>query len=211
MSDFDLAGALLVGGLVAFAAGAGMPPPRIWRGSEDERMELIRRSPARWIASAIGIGVAVVFTTSGLTLLAMALTAAGVGAPAIAGAVAFAFGGVLFAVELTFRATVVVQAARGPRPIPDWYAPMRSWAAAAYSAYMPLAYLALAAIGVSILQAVVIPRGLGWAAVVFGASGGLVYVVRVPRFLWTLFDIPGLQYVLTAAIGVALLFARGTA
>jgi hypothetical protein len=211
MGEVDLAGWLLVGGFAAFAAGAGLPPPKIWTGSEETRMDLIARHPARWIAAAIGIGVGVVLTGAGLTVLAVALRAAGAGPLAIAGAFAFAFGGVLFAVELAFRVSVVTQVAAGRRPVPEWYAPLRSWAAAAYSAYMPLAYLAVAATGVALLRMSLVPMGLAWTTVAFGGVGGLVYVMRVPRFLWSLFDIPGLLYLVTAAIGVALLVARSPA
>lgn len=207
MGDLDLTGWLLTGGFVAFAAGAGLPPPRIWTSSEEVRMDLIARHPARWIAAAIGIGVAVVLTGAGLTILAVALRASGAGPLAIAGAFAFAFGGVLFAVELAFRVSVVVQVAEGPRPVPEWFPPLRAWAGAAYAAYMPLAYLAVAAIGAAIVQTSLVPPGLGWTAVAFGLLGGLVYVARVPRLLWSLFDIPGLLYLVTAAIGVGLLVA----
>src|SRR5688500_5201083 len=123
MSDLDLAGWLLIVGMVAFAGGAGMPPAKIWTAAEEVRMALIARHPARWIASATGLGIGIVLPGAGLTLLALALRAAGAGGPALAGAFAFGFGGVLFAVELTFRATVVVGAAKGPRPVPEWFSP----------------------------------------------------------------------------------------
>jgi hypothetical protein len=207
MSELDLAGWLLVGGLVTFATGAGLPPQRVWTASEEVRMDLIARHTARWIAASIGLGAGVVLTGAGLALLALALRATGAGPAAIAGTFGFAFGGVLFAFELTFRATVMVGAAAGPRPLPNWYPPLRSWAGAAFSAYMPLAYLALVATGAALVQTSLVPRGLGWVAVAFGALGALVYVARVPRFLWSLFDIPGLLYLVTGAIGVALLFA----
>jgi hypothetical protein len=201
----DLAGALLVAGLTALVAGAGLPPAKIWTASDDERLDLIRSHRARWIASAAGIGTAVVLTTAGLVVLAPVLSPRGAGILPVLAAAAFGFGGVLFVIELTFRATVTVRVAGGGRPVPDWFEPLRAWAGAAFGAYTVLAYVAVAALGCAFLKAEVFPRGVAWAVLGFGVAGTAVYVARVPRALWALFEIPGLLYLVTGGIGVGLL------
>jgi hypothetical protein len=70
---------------------------------------------------------------------------------------------------------------------------------------MILAYLGWAAVGAAILQTSVLGDGFGWAAVMFGLLGTVVYLARFPRWLWTLFDLPGVLYVLTGILGAGLL------
>jgi hypothetical protein len=61
--------------------------------------------------------------------------------------------------------------------------------------------------GGALLGAAVLAPAFAWTAVAFGLLGAAVYVTKQPRPLWTLFDIPGLLYVLTGAIGMGLLVA----
>lgn len=201
----ELAGALLLAGLVSFAIGGLLPPPRVFTGPPEEQMAVVGQHPGRWAGSALGIGVAVVVTLAGLALLALILGEAGAQNLPILGLVAFGLGAVFFIVELTFRATVMVSAATAPGGVPGWFEPLRAWAGAAYWVYMLLAYLGLAGFGGAILQTSVPGVTFGWAALVFGLSGAVVYVSRFPQRLWTVFDVPGLLYLVTGAIGVGLL------
>lgn len=203
----SVSGIFLVAGFVAFAVGALLPPPRAFTGTPDEQRHIVREHPSRWVGSAVGLGTGVVLTFAGLTLLAAVLIDEGARALPILALVSFGLGAALFLVELTFRATVLVSVATANHDVPSWFPPLQAWAGAAYWAYMPLAYMAVAATGGAMLQTTVVGPAFGWIAAGFGLLGTTVYVTRVPRPLWALVDIPGLLYVVTGAIGVALLVA----
>jgi hypothetical protein len=201
-------GVMLVVGLVAFATGAAIPPPRAFTGPPDEQMRLVGEHPGRWTASAVGIGAGVVVTLTGLTLLNVQQVQAGAMLWPVVAIVAFGVGTMLFLVELGFRATVTVRVATAKGAAPDWYDPLATWAGAAYWTYMPLAYLSVAATGLGILQTDVLSAPFGWSALVFGLAGAAVYLLGVPRPLWTLADVPGLLYLVTGALGIGVLVAQ---
>lgn len=67
----------------------------------------------------------------------------------------------------------------------------------AYWVYMPLAYLGLAGFGGAILQTSMPGVTFGWAALVSGLVGAVVYVSTFPPRLWTVFDVPGVLYLVT--------------
>jgi hypothetical protein len=203
----SMAGAFLVAGFVAFAVGALLPPPRVFTGSPEEQRQIVGQYPSRWVGSALALGTGVVVTFAGLTLMSAGLIQKGAWTLPILALVSFGLGAVLFLVELAFRATVYVSVATADHDLPSWFPPIQAWAGAAYWAYMPLAYLGVAATGGALLQTEVLPSGFGWTAAGFGLLGAAVYVTRLPRRLWTLFDIPGLLYVVTGTIGVALVVA----
>lgn len=202
-----VAGVFLVAGFVAFAVGALLPPTRAFTGTPDEQRQVVREHPSRWVGSAVSLGTGVVLTFAGLTLLAAVLIDAGAWALPILAFVSFSLGAALFLVELAFRATVLVSVATDSQQVPSWFPPLEAWAAAAYRAYMPLAYLAVAAMGGALLHTAVLGSALAWAAAGFGLLGAVVYVTKQPRPLWALLDIPGLLYIVTGAIGAGLLFA----
>jgi hypothetical protein len=200
-------GVFLAAGFVAFAVGAVLPPSRAFTGTPDEQRQVVREHPSRWIASALALGIGVVLTFAGLALLAAVLLDEEARALPILALVSFGLGAALFLVELAFRATVFVSVATASHDVPSWFPPLHAWAGAAYWAYMPLAYLSVAAMGGALLGTAVLAPAFGWTAVAFGLLGAAVYVTKQPRPLWTLFDIPGLLYVLTGAIGMGLLVA----
>jgi hypothetical protein len=180
----------------------------VFTGPPDEQMRLVGEHPGRWRASAVGIGAGVVVTLAGLTLLNIQQVQAGAMVWPVVAIVAFGVGSVLFLVELGFRATVMVRVATAEAEEPDWYAPLATWAGAAYWTYMPLAYLSVAATGLGILQTGVMSAAFGWGALTFGLAGAAVYLLGIPRPLWTLANVPGLLYLVTGGLGVGLLVAR---
>jgi hypothetical protein len=200
-------GVVLVAGLVAFVVGAVLPPSRAFTGTPAEQRQVVREHPSRWVASALALGTGVVLTFAGLVLLAAVLLEEGARALPILALVGFGLGAVLFLVELTFRATVLVSVATASHDVPSWFPPLQAWTGAAYWAYMPLAYLSIAAVGGALLGTRALAPAFGWTAVAFGLVGATVYLTRQPRPLWTLFDIPGLLYLLTGGIGMGLLVA----
>lgn len=200
----NVSGVLLVAGFVTFAVGALVPPSQAYTGTPTEQLEIIGRHPIRWIGGTLGIGLGVVLTLAGLTLLHVELIQEEAGSLPVLALVSFSVGAVLFLVELAFRATVTVTVATSAGAVTDWFEPLRDWAGALYWAYMPLAYLGVAATGAVIVQTAVLGPAFGWTAVVFGTLGAAVFVARSPRWLWRLVDIPGLLYLVTGAIGVGL-------
>jgi hypothetical protein len=201
----SLPGVLLLTGFVAFACGALLPPSRAFTGTQEEQRRVVRAHPSRWVASAVSLGTGVVVTFAGLTLLAVQLADHGAPSLAILAIVCFGVGAVLFLVELAYRASVFLSVATAGVEVPAWFEPLHAWAGAAYWAYMSLAYPAVALLGGAILQSTVLGAGFGWAAMAFGVLGATVFVSKFPRPLWTLFDIPGLLYLVTGALGVGLL------
>jgi hypothetical protein len=201
----SLSGGFLVAGLVAFAVGALLPPSRAFTGTPDEQRRIVADDPTRWMRSAIALGTGVCVTFAGIALLCADLIRQGAWALPILALAFFGLGMTLLLFELTFRATVFVSVARGGDEMRTLFGPLHAWTGAAYSAYMPLAYLGTAAVGGAIVQTSLIAPAFGWTAAAFGLLGAGVYVTRFPRPLWTFFDIPGLLYLLTGAIGVGLL------
>jgi hypothetical protein len=198
------AGILLVAGLLAFVVGGLLPPVRAFTGSPQEQMAEIREHPARWRWSATAIGVSVILTLGGLALLRAILARQGAEVLSTLGFVLFGFAAVFFVLELAFRATVQVDAATADA-VPPGFEVLRRWAGSLYWIYMPVSYLALAAFGGAIVRTSAVAAALGWLALVVGLGGALVYVVRAPRWLWTIADLPGVLYLVTGAIGIDLL------
>jgi hypothetical protein len=197
------AGSLLFAGLLAFVVGGLLPPVRAFTGSPDEQMGAVREHPARWRWSAVAIGVSVVLTLGGLALLSTILAKGDADVLSTLGIAFFGFSAVFFVIELAFRATVQVDAATA-ETVPPGFDVARRWAGSLYWVYMPVSYLALAAFGGAILQSSTVGAVFGWLALVVGLGGALVYVVRAPRWLWTIADLPGVLYLVTGAIGVDL-------
>jgi hypothetical protein len=201
----SVSGALLVAGLLAFAAGALLPPSLAFTGTPAEQLSVVSAHPQRWIASAVGLGIGVVLTLAGLAVFHVQIVGGGAGALSVLALVGFGVGAVLFLSELAFRATVTVAVATAAGATSDWFGPIRDWAGALYWAYSVLAYLAVAATGAAILQTGAAAEIVGWVALVFGLVGAAVFVTRFPRRLWWLFDIPGLLYLVTGGLGVGIL------
>lgn len=200
-------GILLIAGFAVFVVGAGLPPSEAWTGSDEKRREIVGAHPARWRASALALAGGVMLTLAGLAVLAATLLAGGALTWPVLGLVSYGVGVLLWLIELAFRSTVLVSIATAGDDPPEWFQSVHVWAGALYWGYAVLAYLGIAAFGVALLQSREVATGFAVAPIAFGVLGAVVYVSRFPRALWTIFDIPGILYVVTAAVGVGLLLS----
>lgn len=198
-------GILLIAGFIVFAVGAGLPPPEAFTGSDERQREIVGAHPSRWVASALAIAGGVMLTLAGLAVLAATLIDDGARTWPLLGVVSYGVGAILWLIELAFRGTVFVTVATAAGDPPDWFEPVRAWAGAAYWGYMVLAYLGVAAVGVALLESRQVATGLAWVPIAFGVIGTVVYVGKFPRRAWTFFDIPGILYLVTAAVGAGIL------
>ena len=197
----------MIAGFVVFAVGAGLPSPRVWTGSDEEQRQWVGAHPSRWVASAVAIAGGVMLTLAGLAVLSAALISDGARVWPVLGLVCYGAGAILWLFELAFRSTVLVSIARAGGDPPDWFEPVRAWAGATYWGYMVLAYLGIAAVGVALLEAQQVAAGFALMPIAFGVIGAVVYISRFPRAAWSFFDIPGILYLVTAAVGTGVLLS----
>jgi hypothetical protein len=82
--------------------------------------------------------------------------------------------------------------------MPDYYVPLTLWTQALFVIYTLLAYCALVAYGGAMLSTRVLPKFMGWLAIIYGLAGlGLMGVTGdVPPFLY---------YLLPVVMGILLL------
>jgi len=82
--------------------------------------------------------------------------------------------------------------------MPDYYVPLTLWTQALFVIYTLLAFSALTAYGGAMLSTRVLPKFMGWLAIVYGLAGlGLMWFTGdVPPFLY---------YLLPMVIGILLL------
>jgi hypothetical protein len=199
------AGVLLIAGFGVFVVGALFPPSEAFTGSEEKQRELVGAHPSRWIASAVAIASGVMLTLAGLALLTAALIDSGTRTWPVLALVAYGVGAILWLIELAYRATVFVSVATAGGDPPDWFEPVRAWAGAAYWGYMVLAYLGVAAVGAALLESRAVATGFAVVPIAFGVVGAVVFVSKFPRAAWWLFDIPGILYLVSAAVGIGIL------
>jgi hypothetical protein len=87
--------------------------------------------------------------------------------------------------------------------MPNYYVPLALWTQALFIIYSILAYCALAAYGGAILSTRLLPRWMGWLAILYSLAGlGLTVLTAgaVPG--------PWFQYVLPIVMGILLLMRR---
>jgi hypothetical protein len=87
--------------------------------------------------------------------------------------------------------------------LPDYYVPLTLWTQALFVIYSLLAYCALIAYGGAILSTRLLPRWMGWLAIVYGLLG-----LGLTGFTAGAVPGPWFQYVLPMVIGILLLLPR---
>ena len=179
-----LAGALLLVGGIAFNVGAFSPPWEQWSAPLLRALEVIgqRRIAWYWIHAWFVVGVLV--TVLGFVALAHALrTRPDASLFVTLVATTYVTGAVFWLINIAFRASVQVWAAAEvvrTGAIPVEYEPWRRWAGLLFLAYMVLAYLAIAGLGLLVLRTGLAPRWAGWFAIALGLTGGGVVGMTVP-------------------------------
>jgi hypothetical protein len=203
-----LTGLALVAGFVIFGVGATLymyvrdkggsiifgQPPAEW-------LRLVHTHPRVWRWATVPFAAGVPVTVLAETELTLLLRAAGDPGWAPLGLVATVFGAVPWLINLAARLVVDPwagerQAATGA--VPQVYEPLARWNTALYVIYTVLTFAGLVAFGLAFLATSLLPGWLGWAAIAYGLAGLVLLAAThdVPPFL---------HYLMTLAIGVALL------
>lgn len=165
-------------------------------------VEASQTTLSQWSTSLFISGVLV--TALGFALLTRLLWDIGEHPFSYLALIATLFGAVLMVIFLAFRLGVDPLAARDTARtgvVPDYYEPLKLWATALFRIYTVFAFLALALYGRAVLSAWILPRWMGWTAIVYGLAGlGLfAYAQDIPPFL---------HYLLPSVMGSLLLLRR---
>ncbi|HKT37218.1 MAG TPA: hypothetical protein VJR48_02535 [Ktedonobacterales bacterium] len=213
-TGYWLTGVLLILALILFAIGAGLPfvcgkrNNAIYMLTSSDNLSAVAANLTicRW--ANIFMGAAVVMLLAGLTLLT-ALLEAKEWVFSSLGFAGFLLAAVLWLIFSTFRGMVTVRVAqdmaaagtstRGAAPA--YYAPLAQWMFALFFIYAILGFLALAAYGLSLLQAGLLPAWVGWATILFSIAMLIVLFIKGD-------NLPILHYLPGLLVGALLLFHR---
>jgi len=209
LKHIHVTGLALTVGSVLFLIGAGLPPEpqRVFSAPMKEHLAIILRGRARWSWMGHLMTAGVVATAAGLWMFAVT---AGSPMRAIAGAVGYLIGAVLWVLVLTFRGTTLLDVAEEvdrTGEIPGWVEPMQSWTGRMYWIYMLLAYLAIVAVGWTLISLHILAAWIAWFALVYGIVLGLSFAAGFPKTkMWgPVAEPPFLIHVPLLVIGIALL------
>lgn len=201
-TGYRLTGILLILAFILFAIGASLPllgekgNIGIYNLPEREYLLSVAGNAVVWRWANIILGVAAVALVAGLILLTTIL-AGKERAFSQLGLVGFLLAAMCWLIFSAFRATVTISAAQAMTAagasgaVPGYYAPLAQWAGAIYMIYTIIGFLALAAYGISLLQAGLLPAWVGWATLIYSAALLLLLVIQgdtLPAFHY----LPGL-------------------
>lgn len=156
-----------------------------------------------WWTNACFIGSTLV-TLLGLALLTTLLRQAGDRIFSHLGLILFVLAATLWVIQRAVPLSIdpwSAQELARTGLLPDYYVPLTLWTQALFVIYTLLAYGALVAYGAAILSTGVLPRWMGWLALVYGLAGlGLMgFTGNAPPFLY---------YLLPLVMGIVLLVRR---
>ncbi len=178
--DERLVACLLIGGCLAFLAGAAFWKPKEYQQALPRALAAMAVSAARmrWIQSWMIVGV--VTTTLGIVLLARFLGQRGEVVCSTLGATLFALGASSMLVFLAFGLTVRIWAAAecaASGEVPVGYEALDRWAALLYAIHMVTAYSAWALLGTALVRSGAAPAWVGWSGVGAGSAMAVGFVV----------------------------------
>lgn len=171
---------VFVAGWVIFWIGAFTPPWRQWMSPLIEAHSIIGRHPVAWhfINGCIAVGSLV--TAAAFVLHAQATSAK----PwATVAAASYGFAVAMFLVNLSFRHTVQVWAAEAvvrTGELPTGYVVWYRFAGLLFGVYGVLAYLAVAALGASLLESPHLPRWIAWGNLIGGSLLAALMLGNLP-------------------------------
>lgn len=209
LRHIHVTGLALTVGSVLFLVGAALPPEpqRVFSASLKEHLEIILRGRARWSWMGNLMTAGVIATAAGLCMFAVSM-----GSPmrAVAGVVGYLIGALLWVLALTFRGTTlldVAEEADRTGEVPGWVEPMQSWTGRMFWIYMLLAYLAIVAVGWTLISLHILAAWIAWFALVYGIVLGLSFASGFPKVkMWgPVAEPPFLIHVPLLVIGIALL------
>ena len=169
--------------------------------SPQAALDVVLHHQALWWWTNAFFMVGTLVTLLGLALLTTLLREAGDRIFSPLGLILFVLAATLWliqrAVPLSIDPWAAQELAR-TGVMPDYYVPLTLWTQALFVIYTMLAYCALAAYGGAMLSTHVLPKFMGWLAIVYGLAGlGLLgFTGDVPPFLY---------YLLPMVMGILLL------
>jgi hypothetical protein len=176
---------LLVGGII-FWIGAFTPPYKWWMTKDiKEYLALIYNNQRIWYFITATFAVGVIITVFGMQLFSIALQQSEQHVFPQIGFISFSFGSVFWILNIAFRATVTVWAARqlteNNLPEPSFQTWM-DWTNLIFTLYMVLAYFGIGCMGYSLYQYKFLASWIPWMCMIFGFGGSILYLCRVPVF-----------------------------
>ncbi|HEY7092688.1 MAG TPA: hypothetical protein VH393_05885 [Ktedonobacterales bacterium] len=204
-----MAGILLILSGVSFAIGAGFPifGPKgnssIYTLPVRAQLQAITNNTTAWHLANVFMGIAIIFLLAGLWMLTAMLVQAGERIFSRLGLVTMLVAAGLWVVFSVYRGVVTVQAAQemsATGAVPAYYESLAPWGFRLFYVYAVLAFLALAAYSVSLLQVSLFPAWVGWAT--------LIYSLALLILLFIMGDtLPLFDYLPALLIGALLLIA----
>ena len=215
-TGYRLTGILLILAFILFAIGAGLPfvggkgNSAIYMLTAPDNLSVVAANVTRWRWGNIFMGAAIVPLLVGLSMLTMLLEGKervfsrlgliGVLVAAVLWLVFSAFRGVV-TVRVAQEMTAAGAGAGATGAAPAFYAPLAQWMFALFFIYATLGFLALAAYGISLLQAGLLPAWIGWATLLFSVAMLIVLFIQGD-------NLPAFHYLPGVLIGVVLLIQR---
>jgi hypothetical protein len=164
---------------------------------------VVRHVPAyQWGFALMSAGVIV--TVLGLGMLSKLLAVASNNFLPQLAIIAFAFGAVLWVIDLAFEMSVTPSAAREfarTGEVPAFFEPLWQWGEMMLRIYTVLAFLAIAGYGWALLQTGLLPQWVGWVSIAWS-------VFWLGHFIVIQDTIPLLHHVIPLVIGIALILQR---
>lgn len=198
---------LLILAFVSFATGGTLPVvgekgnARIFTLPVREHLQAVANNAIVWRWANIFMGAAAVLLLAGLWMLTAMLIRANERVFSRLGLLAMLLATVLWVTFSAFRGIITARAAEemtAAGAAPAYYESLARWAFRLFFIYAVLGFLALAAYGVSLLQAGLLPVWVGWATVVFSSALLILLFIMGDT-------LPGLQYLPGLLIGILLL------
>lgn len=210
-TGYRLTGLVLIVAFVLFVIGAGLPfvggkgNSSIFMLTAPDNLSVVGANVTRWRWGNIFMGAAIIALLAGLGMLTMLLE----GKERVfsrLGLLGMLVAASLWLVFSAFRGVVTVRVAQemttagagAPGAAPAFYAPLAQWMFALFFIYAALGFLALAAYGVSLLQARLLPAWVGWATLLFSVAMLIVLFIQGD-------NLPAFHYLPGLVIGVLLL------
>ncbi len=199
-TDRRFAGMALILGCLAFLTAAGLTP-RNAQGTYvytlptlREQLLLIFEQQQLWQWGMMLFMGGTVVTFLGFFLFTRVLREAGAQVFSQLGLLASLIGVLLLLIFLAFDGSVQPWAGEQIAKtgvLPDFYTPFYLWATALFHVYTFFAFSALALYGAAVLTSRVLPRWIGWAAIIYALAGlgFLAYAHDIPPFLHHLMPI----------------------
>lgn len=170
-------------------------PPREW-------LRLIHEHPRPWRWATLSFIGAILTTLFGLDLLSDLLRDAGDPGFSGIGLIAFAFGAVLWVIQLAARIAIEPWAGKelaATGVVPDTYTAISHWNGALFGIFSYLAFAGVLAFGAAILATPFLPQWLGWVTIIYSLAGLAIQTI-------THDSLPIMHHLMPTVIGVVLLF-----